>query len=68
MGIATALVAWRRTILVTPLRMGLYCDFEEGVKGLVLAWEADFSRLVDSHKAPKSVSNLSVLAGKKLWA
>lgn len=66
MGIATALVACRRTILVTPLRMGLYCDFEEGVDVLVLACEVNFSELADERGELKSVSKLAKLVGKKL--
>jgi hypothetical protein len=46
--------------------MGLYCDFEEDVDGLVLACEVNFSELADKRGEPRSVSKLAKLVGKKL--
>jgi hypothetical protein len=65
---ATALVAWRRTILVTPLRIGRYCDFKEDVAELASAYGINFSGLADRREELKSASSLARLAGKKLEA
>lgn len=46
-------------------RAVLHCNFEEGVKELVLAREVNFSEIADRREEVKSVSNLTKLAGKK---